>query len=76
MPFYQYYCEANQSTIEVNHPMSQKFKTWGEVCKHASIDPGNVSPDSPVIRLISKPMPIVWRLKGLDKDAPSSKLNI
>ncbi|MEW5895725.1 MAG: hypothetical protein AB1650_08245 [Candidatus Omnitrophota bacterium] len=74
MPFYQYFCEANGLIVEVNHSMSTRLKTWGEVCQCSSIDPGKTPTDSPVIRLISKPMPIVWRLKGLDKDEPSNKL--
>ncbi|MFP4472664.1 MAG: zinc ribbon domain-containing protein [Candidatus Omnitrophota bacterium] len=72
--FYQYYCEQNGRTVEVEHGASRRFKTWGEVCKRAGIACGDVSPGAPVTRLISRPQPAIWRLKGLDKDAPSDKL--
>ncbi len=74
MPFYQYFCEANQLTIEVNHAMSQRLATWKEVCEYAGIACGDTPETSPVIRLISTPMPVIWRLKGLDKEAPSDRL--
>lgn len=32
MPKYDYYCEANDKTIEVAHDINTKLKTWGEVC--------------------------------------------
>lgn len=76
MPFYQYFCEQNQITIEVYHPMSQRLRTWGQVCQAAGIDPGAVPLESPVVRLIGQSMPVVWRLKGLDKDAPSKRLRL
>jgi len=74
MPFYHYFCEENQMTIEVNHPISCRLLTWGDVCARAGIDPGETPVDSSVVRLIGTPFPAVWRLKGLDKDAPSGKL--
>ena len=74
MPFYHYYCEQNDLTIEVNHPISKRLKTWEEVCECAGISPGDTLADAPVVRLISKSMPVVWRLKDMDKDQPSNKL--
>ena len=74
MPFYQYLCEKNHMTVEVNHSIAQRLLTWGDVCERAGIDPGETPLDAPVIRLISASMPVVWRLKGLDKDAPSDRL--
>jgi|WetSurSiteA1Bulk_404760.scaffolds.fasta_scaffold349100_1 hypothetical protein len=76
MPFYTYYCEANDQTIEVAHPMRQRLKTWGEVCKKANIALGQTPAATPVIRLISRPQPVVWRLKGLDKDDYGKKLRV
>jgi len=74
MPFYQYYCQQNQLTVEVSHTISKRLKTWGEVCERAGIAPGDTPFDAPVTRLISKPMPVVWRLKGLDKDEPGDRM--
>lgn len=74
MPFYQYFCEENQLTVEINHSMSQRFKTWGEVCECGEMNPGKTSLSSPVVRLISKPLPSSWRLKGLDKDEKFNRL--
>lgn len=74
MPFYQYYCKANELTVEVNHPMSKRLKTWGEVCDQAAIAQGDTSLESPVVRLISKPLMVSQRLKGMDKDEPSDRL--
>ena len=74
MPFYQYFCEKNQLTVEVKHPVSQRLKTWGEVCECGRINPGDISLDSSVVRLISKPSAVSWKLKGMDKDEPSDKL--
>jgi hypothetical protein len=74
MAFYQYYCENNKLTVEVNHPMAVRFKTWGEVCKSAGIALGGTPSDAPVIRLISGSALTSWRLKGLDKDTPSDRL--
>jgi len=53
MATYDYHCKANQKTIEVNHPMSETLKTWGELCEKAGIKPGKTPLDSPIIRLIT-----------------------
>ena len=37
MPKYDYFCEANGRTVEVNHDVNTKLKTWGEVCFVAQI---------------------------------------
>lgn len=70
MPFYDYFCESNGQTIEVNHQMSVKLQTWGELCRHAGREVGNTPEDAPVARLINRVTPTVFRVKGLDKDAP------
>ena len=73
MPFYDYYCKANGKTVEVYHGIKVKLKTWGKVCAHAGLKPGKTPPQSPVVRLISGVNPMTFRLKGLDKDAPSPR---
>lgn len=52
MPSYDYYCEANDRTIEVQHPMRVKLKTWGEVCYAAQIPLGDTDPLAPVCKVI------------------------
>ena len=53
MPSYDYYCEANQQTLEVRHGINDHLSTWGELCAKANIDPGATSTDNPVRRLIT-----------------------
>ncbi len=72
--FYQYFCEENGKTVEVEHRVAERLKTWGEVCQRGGIAPGRTPLDIPVIRMISNAAPVVWRLKDMDKDRPSKKL--
>lgn len=51
MPTYDYLCEANGRVVEVQHRMSEKLSTWGELCQQAGVDAGDTPPDSPVQRL-------------------------
>ncbi len=53
MPSYDYRCIENDRVVEVNHSMTKKLTTWGDVCKHTGMDLGGISADSPVERLIS-----------------------
>lgn len=53
MAIYDYHCKANDKTIEVNHPINETLKTWGELCNKAEIDPGTTPPDTPITRLIT-----------------------
>ena len=53
MPKYDYYCEANRETVEVNHPMSASLNTWGELCAHAGAEPGDTPAEAPVRKLLS-----------------------
>jgi len=76
MWFYQYVCEANGQVIEVRHSASVRLQTWGEVCRQVGMDVGQTSPDAKVTRLVSVSMPFTPRLKGIDKDAPSKKLEL
>jgi len=75
MPFYDYHCEANGKTVEVFHKMNHHVKTWGEICEMTGIEPDDTPADAPVVRMIAG-KPTVWKLKGLDKDAPSKKLEL
>lgn len=70
MPFYDYFCESNGRTVEVFHAMSVKLSAWGEVCRYAGIDTGPTPADAPVIRMLNRVNPTIFRVKGLDKDAP------
>jgi hypothetical protein len=50
---YQYHCQANNRTVEIQHGMKERLATWAEVCERAGIDIGQTSKDAPVERLIS-----------------------
>ena len=52
MPVYTYHCEENGETIEVNHTMHARLRTWGELCYVAQIPLGNTDPLAPVERII------------------------
>lgn len=52
MPVYEYYCPEADCSVEVVHGMSESLKTWADVCRVANIEPGNISPDAPVERLL------------------------
>jgi hypothetical protein len=51
VPTYDYLCEANGRVVEVQHRMSEKLSTWGELCQQAGVDAGDTPPDTPVQRL-------------------------
>ncbi len=53
MPKYDYFCEENGMTIEVNHDTNTKLKTWGEVCFVAQISLGDTDALTPVRLSIS-----------------------
>ncbi|HTN03207.1 hypothetical protein [Planctellipticum variicoloris] len=50
---YEYFCQANEKTVEVAHSMRDSIATWGELCQRAGIEPGSTASDAPVERLIS-----------------------
>ena len=54
MPVYEYHCDANGKTVEVNHAVDMKISNWGELCYTAGIDFGNTDPVSPVRKIITK----------------------
>ena len=51
MPTYDYRCESNGLTVEVQHRMSEEIHTWGELCELAGIEVGETQADAPVRRL-------------------------
>jgi predicted nucleic acid-binding Zn ribbon protein len=53
MPTYEYYCEANDQTVEVMHSMSETLATWGELCACAGIDLQSTSEDAVVQKKLS-----------------------
>lgn len=55
MPLYEYYCEANQRTVEVVHPIDLTLRLWGEVCYAAQIGLGTTDPAAPVRRILTAP---------------------
>ena len=52
MPNYDYFCEENGKTVEVNHGIKTKLSTWGEVCFTAQIPLGDTDFSAPVRRVI------------------------
>jgi hypothetical protein len=54
MPVYEYHCAENGKTIEINHPVRAKIRTWGELCYAARIDLGDTDPMAPVKRIITR----------------------
>lgn len=55
MPTYVYQCEANGSSVEIVHSMSESLETWGQLCELAGCDPGDTPIGSPVQRQIFAP---------------------
>ena len=53
MPKYDYFCETNRETVEVNHPMNASLHTWGELCAHTGAEPGDTPATAPVRKLLS-----------------------
>ena len=53
MAFYDYHCDANHRTIEVQHSVNDKLDTWKELCECAGIELGDTAPASPVQRLLN-----------------------
>ena len=53
MPTYDYRCEQNGRVVEVQHRMSEKLLTWGELCALAGIEPGDTPPDASVSKVLT-----------------------
>ncbi len=56
MPRYDYFCPANDRTVEVAHSISATLRTWGEVCKAAGLKPGKTPATAKVQRMIAPAM--------------------
>lgn len=54
MPVYEYHCDENGKTVEVNHGMHVKLSTWGELCYAAQCDLGETDPLAPVRKVITR----------------------
>jgi predicted nucleic acid-binding Zn ribbon protein len=52
MPTYEYQCEANGRTVEVQHKMAERLTSWAELCRAAGIAAGTTDPAAPVRKLI------------------------
>ena len=48
MAKYDYFCEKNGRTVEVNHGINTRLKSWGEVCYVAQIPLGDTDALAPV----------------------------
>jgi predicted nucleic acid-binding Zn ribbon protein len=53
MPTYDYHCDSNNQTVEVNHSIRERLTTWGSVCESAGLPLGETPADAPVTRLIA-----------------------
>ncbi len=53
MPSYDYRCELNGLTLEVRHGIDRVFSTWGALCEHMGVAPGETPHDAPVRKLIT-----------------------
>ena len=67
MPAYDYHCEANGRTVEVNHTMTTMLHTWGELCDAADLEVGNTPVDTPLRRVFSAPL-LSGSAAGADTD--------
>ena len=55
MPRYDYYCEENDQTIEVEHASGLELRTWGELCYAKQHDLGDTDPLAPVRKVYTPP---------------------
>lgn len=55
VPIYNYFCEANGTSVEVFHGMKESLETWSELCACAGLNPGETPPDARVERLLYAP---------------------
>jgi hypothetical protein len=75
MPLYDYFCEANNQTVEVVHSVDKKLNIWAEVCYYAQIPLGDTDPEAPVKRVIrSAPGVSVPKFNSELKDLGFTKL--
>ncbi len=53
MPTYDYHCAANGRTVEVKHPMSERVRTWGELCALAEQPLASTPAHTPVTKQLA-----------------------
>jgi len=68
VPTYDYACEENGQTVEVQHRMNEVISNWGELCDRASIDAGNTARNAAVKKLATGGQ--VVRSSSLGDSAP------
>jgi predicted nucleic acid-binding Zn ribbon protein len=66
MPVYEYLCQANGRTLQVEHGMATRLATWGELCDLCGVEAGETPRDATVERLLFAP--------GISAPAGDSKL--
>ena len=71
---YDYYCEANDTTLEAEHSWSTTLRTWGELTDLLGIDPDNTPRNAPIIRLIPSPNLFIKRGSGADGEDDGERL--
>jgi len=69
MPSYDYVCEQNGQTIEVQHRMNDVISNWGELCERAGIELGETGADVEVKKLANGGQ--VVRSSSLGDSAPA-----
>lgn len=52
MPTYEYYCAANETSVEVVHSMSDSIASWGDLCERVGRPLGDTPSEAPVERII------------------------
>lgn len=70
MPTYQYYCTANQRTLDVMHRMSETVETWGDLCQLADQDQGDTPAHVPVEKLLGTGMVLAKKPTAADCSGP------
>ena len=53
MPTYDYHCLANGRTVEIKHAMSEKVRTWGELCALAGLSIEATPAETPVAKQLA-----------------------
>jgi len=67
MPRYDYFCEANGKTVEVEHGWSRELETWGDLVDVLRMDAGGTPLDAPIRKVIG--VPKILRSRFLDQSA-------
>ncbi len=69
MPYYDYYCAANDRTVEVRHSMSETLRTWGELCERAGLSTDETPADAAIERKVTAGVPLTGRSAGSPPEA-------